>query len=96
MDDGRFQLVLLHNNIDTRFHLLVKYRDQHVLEVSMVVLAKTESNLLVRIRVERAAADVHVEPMSEYLPNGIFILHILCLDDIHYLHADLSLSHFLS
>lgn len=95
IDEDRFHLVLLHNHIHALFRFFIKYWDQHIFEISVAVLAKTKSNLLVRICMERAAANINMKPMSEYLPNSVFILHIFGLNYVHYLQADVPLSHLL-
>jgi len=95
IDEDRFHFILFHDHVDALFRFFIKYRDQHILEISVAVLAKAESNLLVRIRIKRAATDIHLQPMSKYLPNSIFILHVFRLYYFHYLQADLPLSHFL-
>ena len=93
--EHRLHFILLQDHVHALFRLLIKYRDQHILEISVAVLPKAEGDLLVGIGVERAAADIHLQPMPKDLPNSIFILHVFGLYDIHYLQADVPFSHFL-
>jgi hypothetical protein len=61
----------------------------------MIVLAKAKGNLLVRIRIKRAATDINLQPMSQYFPNSIFVFIVFHLYDFHNLQADVSSTDFL-
>ena len=95
VDEDRLHFILLQDHVHALLRLLIKYRDQHVFEISVAVLAKAEGDLLVGISVKRAAADIHLQPMSKDLPNSVFILHVFGLYNVHYLQADVPSSHFL-
>jgi hypothetical protein len=61
---NRFHLILFHYDVYALSRFFIKYWSQHIFEIPVIVLAKAKRNLLVRIRVKRAATDVNLQPMS--------------------------------